>query len=337
MIVPEPSFDHIVAMSDDVGTFEHAKLGAPRVGHGYCTDDMARVLVAACRAERPDPAVAGLARLAYRFLADAQGVDGRVRNRRSAGGRWTDRRTVDDCWGRAMWAFGTAMRRAPQEWLRQGAASSFQRGLEQRSRSPRTMAFAALGAAEVLAVRPGHIGARQLLADAVVVIGRPSDVPGWTWPEDRLGYANAALAEALVAAGVALDRPAVLADGLAALRWLLDRETVDGHLSPTAVGGAGPADHPPGFDQQPIEAGAMADACARALAVTGDDVWRRGLTLSVEWFLGANDVGVAVCDAERGAGFDGLESNGVNLNQGAESTLALITALQHVATASAVA
>ncbi len=36
-----------------------------------------------------------------------------------------------------------------------------------------------------------------------------------------------------------------------------------------------------------------------------------------------------MCDAEHGAGFDGLEPDGVNLNQGAESTLALITALQH--------
>ncbi len=332
MIVPEPSFDHILAMSDHIGTFEHAEYDRPRVGHGYCTDDVARVLVAACRDERRDDAVVGLSRVAHRFLVDAQGVDGKVHNRRSSSGRWEDRRSVEDCWGRAMWAFGTVMNRAPEAWMRESASSSFERGLQQRSLSPRTMAFAALGAAEVLAAHPRHTGARMLLAHAVVAVGRPAEDAAWLWPEDRLAYANAALAETLIAAGAALERPEILADGLAALRWLLDRETLDGHLSPTGVGGAGPADRAPMFDQQPIEAAAMADACARAHAVTGDEQWRDGLMLSVGWFLGSNDVGVAVCDPASGAAFDGLHPDGVNRNQGAESTLALITSLQHAST-----
>lgn len=332
---PEPTFAHIVAMSDGVGTFEHAEYSRPRIGEGYCTDDVARVLVAVCRSPVVDGTVVGLARMAYRFLTDAQGVDGKVRNRRVAGGRWRGRRGVEDCWGRAMWAFGTAVARAPEDWMRQGAASSFRRGLEQRTSSPRAMSFAAFGAAEVLAVEPQHRKARGLLADAADVVGRPASHPAWSWPEPRLTYANAALAETLIAAGALLERPDVLADGLRALQWLLTRETRHGHLSPTAVGGAGPGDQAPMFDQQPIEAAAMADACARAYAVTGDHVWLDGLRRSVEWFLGANDVGVPVCDLERGAGYDGLHADGVNRNQGTESTLALITTLQH-ATAMAV-
>jgi hypothetical protein len=327
--VPEPSFEHIVAMSDGIGTFEHADHAAARVGEGYCTDDMARLLVAACRERRPDAVVVGLARMAYRFLDGAQGVDGTVRNRRAAGGRWRGRHGVEDCWGRAMWAFGTAMHRAPENWLRQCARSSFDRGLQQRSPWPRAMSFAALGAAEVLADQPRHPDALRLLADCVDVVGGPSDDPGWAWPEARLTYANAVLAEGLVAAGALLERPGVLDDGLVALRWLMARETVDGHLSPTGTGGAGPGDLPPMFDQQPIEAATMADACARAYGATGEPAWHEGLKLAIGWFLGANDVGLPVADLGRGAGYDGLEANGVNLNQGTESTLALITTLQH--------
>jgi hypothetical protein len=338
VIAPEPSFAHIVAMSDGIGTFEHAEYSLPRVAAGYCTDDMARVLIAACRAPVADGVVVALCRLAYRFLADAQGVDGRVRNRRSVSGRWQGRRVVEDCWGRAMWAFGTATTRAPEDWMRQGAASCFDRGLEQRTSSPRAMSFAALGAAEVLAVHPRHVGARRLLADAADVVGRPDRDPTWTWPERRLTYANAVLAESLIAAGALLDRPAVLADGLDALQWLLDRETRDGHMSPTAAGGAGPNDdRSPMFDQQPIEAAAMADACARAYAVTGEQAWHDGVTRSVEWFLGANDVGVPVGHLDRGAGYDGLERDGVNRNEGTESTLAMITTLQHARAMVAVA
>jgi len=212
--------------------------------------------------------------------------------------------------------------------MRQGAASSFDRGLEQRSAWPRAMAFAGLGAAEVLAVRPGDVGARRLLADTVETVGRPTDDASWPWPEPRLTYANAAIPEVLVAAGHLLDRATVLDDGLALLGWLLDRETNAGHLSPTGSRGAGPTDRAPMFDQQPIEVASMADACARAYAITGDSTWSDGELRCIEWFLGANDVGVGMHD-DRGAAYDGLEAHGVNLNQGAESTLALITTLQH--------
>ena len=94
---------HIVAMSDGIGTFEHAEYSVPRVAEGYCTDDMARVLIAVVPASRsPTRRVVGLgAHWRIRFLVDAQGVDGKVRNRRSAGGRWRGRRVVEDCWGRA--------------------------------------------------------------------------------------------------------------------------------------------------------------------------------------------------------------------------------------------
>ena len=48
------------------------------------------------------------------------------------------------------------------------------------------------------------------------------------------------------------------------------------------------------------------------------------------WFLGGNDLGVAVADPARGAGYDGLTPDGVNTNQGAESTLMWLMALEHI-------
>lgn len=329
MIAPRPSFDHLAAMSDDIGTFEHAEHTTARRREGYCTDDMARLLVAVARQPRPDRVAVELARTAFRFVADAQGVTGRTRNRRAAGGRWSGRRSVEDCWGRSLWAFGTAARRAPEDWMRQSAMSYFDRSAQQRSPWRRAMAFAALGAADVLAVDPRHGRASSLLADTIATIGPLGTDAGWPWPEPRLSYANAVLPDALLAAGELLERPDVVADGLTLLGWLLARETVDGHLSPTPVGGAGPGDGGPAFDQQPIEVAAMADACARALAVTGDTGWRAGIELAAGWFLGANDVGSVMWDPHTGGGYDGLEIEGPNLNQGTESTLALIATLQH--------
>jgi hypothetical protein len=324
-----PAWRHVLAMSDAIGIFEHADHAEPRREEGYCTDDVARLLIAIVQEPVPDRELHELARVCFRFLVDAQGVTGRVRNRRSANGRWHGRRSVEDCWGRSVWAFGTAAHLARDEAMRASAVSYFGHGVGQRSPHRRAMAFAALGAAEVLAVEPRHLRARQLLTDAVATIGPISADGSWPWPEPRLSYANAAIAEALIVSGRWLGRGEVLSDGLTLLQWLLDRQIVDGHLSPVPVGGADPHDVPPRFDQQPIEVAALADACARAQQVTGDAEWRRGVDLAIDWFAGANDLGTPMSDPVTGGGYDGLTPTGPNLNQGAESTLALITAMQH--------
>jgi hypothetical protein len=324
-----PSFGHLLSMSDRIGIFEHADHADPRREQGYCTDDVARLLIVAVREPDRSQAVRELGRTAFRFLTASQSTTGRTRNRRAANGRWQGRYGVEDCWGRSVWAFGTAAHLAPEDWMRSSAMSYFNHGVKQRSPHVRAMAFAALGAAEVVEYDDRQQRARDLLADAVAAIGPLSTVPGWPWPEPRLSYANAALPETLIAAGRLLERPDVLDDGLVLLRWLLDRETVDGHLSPTPVGGAARHDGKPQFDQQPIEVAALADACARAQAVTGDDDWRRAVDLAIGWFAGDNDVGAMMWDTETNGGYDGLTPTGPNLNQGAESTLALTSTLQH--------
>lgn len=325
-----PSFGHVLSMSDRLGMFEHADHDQPRREEGYCTDDMARLLIVSVREPARSQQVRELGHTAFRFLASSQSATGRTRNRRSENGRWHGRHGVDDCWGRSVWAFGTTARSAPEISMRASAMSYFNHGVRQRSPHPRAMAFAALGAAEVAQYDPRHFRARNLLADAIVAIGPLSSDADWPWPEARLSYANAAVPEALIAAGHVLERPDVTEDGLTLLRWLLDRETHDGHLSPTPVGGADRDDHSPRFDQQPIEVAALADACARAQSVTGDDAWRRGVDLAIGWFAGDNDSGAVMWDPRTSGGYDGLTSTGPNLNQGAESTLALISTLQHV-------
>jgi hypothetical protein len=316
---PAPSFAHLRRLTGTGGLFEHARGTAPRPEHGYCVDDAARGLVVVCRED--DPALDDLREQYLSFVLAAQDADGRVRNRRGADLRWRGPPSVGDCWGRALWGLGSAVG-DPR------ALPAFERGARWRSPSPRAMAFAAMGAAEVLAAQPGHRGALDLAGAAAEVIGRPAAGPGWPWPEPRLAYANAALPEALLVAGVALDAPAIVGDGLALLGWLLDAQTRDGRLSVVPVGGRGPGDRGPAFDQQPIEAAALADACARAHALTGQDRWLDGIDLAAAWFLGDNDSATSLVDPGSGGGCDGLEHAGRNENQGAESTLALISTLQ---------
>lgn len=319
-------FDHLEAMSSHLGLFEHARFTTPRLEHGYCTDDNARLLVVMSR--EPDTGAAQrLGRLALGFVLAAVVGDGRCRNRMDSGGDWLDSPRTEDSWGRCVWALGVAATQHDDLAVRTAALGGFDRAVRQRSRWPRAMAFAALGAADVLSADPSHSEARALLGDAVAAIG-PIPAGTWPWPEPRLAYANAALAEALIAAGAALDDLAVLDRGLAMLGWLVDLETERGHLSVSGVGGRGPEDCGAQFDQQPIEVAATADACWRAHELTGDQRWLRGISAAAAWFDGANDVGAVMRDEISGGGFDGLQADGVNLNQGAESTLALVSTMQ---------
>lgn len=329
MITPQPSFDHLALMTGQHGTFEHADHAVARIEHGFCTDDMARVLVVTSREPGPSPLVNALARKALGFLVGSQRRSGDCRNRRDVSGRWHGPYGVEDCWGRSLWGLGTAAARSPDALVRQVALEHFERGAVRRSPWPRAMAFAALGAAEVLAVRPGHRGALGLLGAASEVVAKRSPESIWPWPDPRLSYANAVVPESMIVAGKALGRSGLVDEGLDLLAWLLAHETSDEHLSVTPVGGSGPGDARPAFDQQPIEVAALADACARAAAVTRDDYWVAGSRSAVAWFLGDNDAGVPMWDPCTGGGYDGLRADGPNLNQGAESTLALISTLQH--------
>ena len=91
------------------------------------------------------------------------------------------------------------------------------------------------------------------------------------------------------------------------------------------------------WDQQPIEAAAIAAACLEAVRITGDPRWATGVNQAWAWFTGDNDSATAMYDPSDGAGYDGLERDGRNENCGAESTLAALSTLQDIRALSAMA
>jgi hypothetical protein len=328
MSYPAPPFGHLQRLTDDVGLLEHAEGIVPRHEHGYCVDDVARGLMVVCREPSPPQELITLARRYLYFLAQAQAPDGSFRNRLGYDRRWRDHAGTEDSWGRALWGLGTAAARGPTAGIREESLSRFDRGARASSSWPHAMAFAALGAAEVLERWHNHSGALTLLDKASAIIGQAPPDPAWPWPARRLTYANAAIAEAVIVAGSKLARNHVLHDGLRMLRWLVTVETRDGHLSVVPASGWGLGEDRPAFDQQPIEVAALADACMRAATVTGDRSWLAGVKMGVSWFLGDNDTRVPMLDERTGGGSDGLGREGRSRNQGAESTLAMISVLQ---------
>ncbi|MWV58916.1 glycosyltransferase [Rathayibacter sp. VKM Ac-2754] len=317
-------YAHLDALTDELGLFEHAQLDAPRREHGYCVDDAARALLVVAQEPEQSHRTRRLTEQYLRFLEGAVEADGTVHNRMSPEGEWTDDSGVGDWWGRSVWAAGVVAASAELPLTRRRAMKLFLHLAEQRSPHLRSVAFAALGAAEVMAVRPHSASAAQLLRDAAPALLGGSD-PAWPWPEPRLRYANGCLPEALLAAGEALEDPVLLERGVETLAFLLEIESLDGHLSVTGWSGRDPDERgSPLFDQQPIEVAAIAAACARALTLEEDPLWREGLASCWAWFHGVNDSGTAMVDLATGAGFDGLERDGRNENRGAESTIAAL-------------
>ena len=336
--VPTASFAHLHRLTDDTGLFEHARHAIARRQHGYCTDDVARGLVVTSREPDPSHAVLRLAECYLAFLTHAQDGTGAFHNRLGHDRRWTDQPGLGDWWGRAVWGLGTAAARSPVRWIRDEALVAFALAAVRRSPARRAMAFAGLGAAEVLRSYPDDAVAAALLADAVTAAllpeagtagAAPPDDPTWPWPQQRLTYANAALAEVVIAGGHLQNNAPLLAAGLRMLTWLRDIQLVAGRLSVVPVGGWQRDTPRARHDQQPIEVAALADACATAASVTGNPLWDAGVRQAIAWFVGDNDGGAAMWDPATGGGYDGLTPLGPNLNQGAESTLALISTLQH--------
>ena len=80
------------------------------------------------------------------------------------------------------------------------------------------------------------------------------------------------------------------------------------------------------YDQQPVDAGCMVQALVLAHKATGEKKYVKYASNAFHWFLGRNFLHQMVYDDKSGGCYDGLGESEVNVNRGAESTLAYLTA-----------
>jgi hypothetical protein len=329
---------HLDNLSDAIGIMQHAVGQRPDPAHGYCTDDVARALRVDLLHQRELgwPAVATSAWRSFRFLDEAlDRTTGRFRNFRLVDRSWVDAPGSEDCHGRAMLALGETMAMAPDSHLVASAERLFAEALPAADglHALRARASVVLGCAAAMQAAPTRGTAMTLrrLAEELRSAFEPVAGSAWPWPESPVTYENALPARALLVAGRSLDSPPMVELGLEVLDWLIDIQTAPaGHLSPIGNHWWSQGGDRSRFDQQPIEATTLLLAAEAALALTGDDRYRVAMERAYAWFLGANDLGLAIADPARGAGCDGLTRTGVNTNQGAESTLMWLIALEHV-------
>lgn len=335
--LPVLKLDHLERMTDDTGLLQHAIFTHPNLEAGYTTDDNARALMLTTLLERTGRCTSNSYHYqAFLWHAFDQTL-GRFRNELSYDRRWLDKVGSEDCHGRALWALGTILGRSTDNGLRGSAARLFDLALPAVGNftSLRAWAYALLGVNEYLRCFSGDRAAqnaRDDLIERILNCLRNSSVDGWPWFEDILAYCNARVPHALLVSGRALSRQDLLNAGLRTLAWLMDvQNSEDDYFIPIGSNGFYRRGKDRArFDQQPVEAHTTVSACLEAWHITQDNYWIEQAQKAFEWFLGRNDLGLPLYDPATGGCRDGLHPDRVNQNEGAESTLSFLIALEEM-------
>ena len=338
--LPIVKLDHLYRMTDHTGIVEHAVFVVPNYPEGYSTDDNARALIVAILLEelgRGSPT--GSLDLASRYLAFLwlafDPATKRFRNCLSYERQWQELEGSEDSHGRALWGLGTVLGRTKDAGLRGAAGRLFELAVPAavEFRSPRACAFALLGLQEYLDSFPGDraaVNAADALANRLLDSYKANSSANWQWFEKVLSYSNARLPQALLRAGVRNANDTMVSAALESLAWLanVQRCETKGHFVPIGSHGFySTKTEKARFDQQPIEACAAVSAFLQAYRATGKGRWRKEAWTAFNWFLGDNDLQIALYDPTTGGCRDGLHPDRANENQGAESTLSFLMAL----------
>ncbi|MCK5113952.1 MAG: glycosyltransferase family 4 protein [Phycisphaerae bacterium] len=325
---------HLYIMTDDTGMFQHAQYTTPDRSHGYCTDDNTRALIATGMLWdlEHDESMIPLMQKYLGFLSYAFNEEtGRFKNFMDYSRNWLEEMGSEDSHGRALWGLGSAVALCPHESMIVLATKLFQAGLAvtESFTSPRAWAFTLCGIQQYLQRFGGDSEVRRYratLSEKLFNLFEKNMTDDWPWCENILSYANAKLPHVLLMCGKWMQRNDMIDLGKRALSWLIAIQTSEGgYFSPVGSNGWYPKGGKKAqFDQQPIEAHAMVEACIEAYHVTREKYWLDHAQKAFYWFLGENDLQIPLYDFTTGGCRDGLHHDSVNENQGAESILACL-------------
>lgn len=329
--MPTLNLKHIKELTDSTGIIQHALFGIPNRKEGYCIDDNARALlwaVWACKSKPKDHTAYHLLPVYLSFIHYMQTEEGHFRNFLSYNRISTEERGSDDSFGRTIMALGYLINESPTHALARTGQEIFSKALPQVKTitSIRGIATTIIGICQYIKFhfpddKKAHI--MDEMADKMVQMYKDNKSDGWHWYEPILTYDNALLPLALLHAYEVTQKEEYLAIAFESMHFLESRVFYEDTFRPVGNDGWHKKDGPIAqFDQQGIDVMAMVLYYQQAYRITGDAIYLTRMYRSYQWFLGDNDLRLSLYDFSTGGCADGLHSEGINLNQGAESTLA---------------
>jgi hypothetical protein len=327
------ALDHLDRMTDATGLIQHAIYSIPRRESGYTTDDNARALRLCTRlwCQYPDENMLRRVGIYLSFMEHARTHRGGFHNFMDYQRNWLDAEGTGDCQGQAIRSLAEVLGSNLPEGFRAVARELVETMLPTLAdlRSLRAQAYVIMAWGHLWAAGAKDIEPLENIAWTAV--GRMREFyernrrPDWPWFESRMTYANAVLPHAMFVAGKRWPKESFLEIATDTFDFLDRSTTVDNFFWP--VGNDGwyvHGEEKAAYDQQPVEAVVMADAALAAHEMMRDEKYLATFHRVREWFHGGNSLKKTLVDVPSGSCYDGLQRDGVNYNQGAESTLAYL-------------
>ena len=335
-LMPEFSLDYISYLTNNIGIIQHAKYGVPNWKEGYCIDDNSRALLMVLMAQQLGFEEAFDLMPPYlSFILYMQTENGNFRNFLDYKHEYLDKTGSEDAFGRTIWALGYLVRFAKNnsgsrfgEDLYRNAMSHFKKLTHLRG-----ISNTIIGVTYYLKEHPSDknsIDALNQLTGILVDAYERSASKRWQWFEEYLTYDNAILPLALMHSAELTRDSRVFEIAFESMRFLENATLGTKYFNPVGNNGWYSRDGKlPSYDQQAIDSMAMVLMYAQAHRLTNDQQYLEKQFFVYSWFLGENSLSVPVYDRESKGCCDGLNPVGINLNQGAESSLAYL--ISHLA------
>ncbi len=337
-LLPPINLHQLRVLTDDTGILQHSRYNIPDRTHGYCIDDNSRALLLSVLLQNDVQDTDELNELASIYLSFIDyaynPANGKFRNFMSYERKWLEDEGSQDSGGRTMWALGYTAANTNVSNVYYHSRSLFKKGLENIDyiTHPRALAYLILGMVYYAkAHREGKIisfierKAQQLSSLFDTTIDNE-----WLWHNEEVTYASGHIPQAMIASALFLKNLSLADRGVKILDWLIEKQFEGDVFSPVGNKGWLTPHGKARYDQQPLEAHCMIDACLQAEELKNDGKYAGYALKAFAWFTGDNDKSEQLYDFATGGCRDGLQQNGVNLNQGAESTLSWFMSLINI-------
>ncbi|MFC1920144.1 glycosyltransferase [Chloroflexota bacterium] len=350
--LPEIKIDHIARLTDNFGIIQFAKFSRPDISSGYTLDDNARALVSLTLHYKKlgkslnHPSRADYKRTLIKlidtyleFIDFVKSRDGiflnYVNGNKKPNARMNNHNNLEDSEARAVYALANVSTTGIlPKYIREKASAILNDRIKTgfSFNSPRAIATY-IKMLHVLLKNKINVAGIDLgdelnnQCDRLVRQYEEASSPDWQWFENYLTYSNGALPEAVLLGYQITRNRRYLQVGRKTLDFLIEKSFINGILMPIGQDGwyhrGNKRFH---FDQQPEEVKSMIYALKTCYSITRNKHYYELLHKAFYWFLGENSLNQVVYDRVTGGCYDGIGTETINLNQGAESTVSYLMA-----------
>ncbi|WP_264538085.1 glycosyltransferase [Flavobacterium sp. N1736] len=336
---PSIELAHVKKMTTELGIIQFSNISIPDLESGYTLDDNARALVAFCMHYKltEDKDDLPYILIYLDFIERCQKPKGNFMNYVDKNNREHIEQNaevnLEDSNARGIWALGTVVSigKILPEAIAKKASKCLLNALKwaETIQSPRSIGFATKGLYLYHSAVPNlYVAAiinklnAKLLSNYEIHATKD-----WRWFEDYLTYGNGILPESMLCAYLVTNKPIYKKVALESLEFLISKTYNGDNFKVISNNGWYHKDsEPQEYGEQPIDVSYMIQTLNSFYNAFKTPEYKRQMKIAFNWFLGKNHLNQIMYNPVSGGGYDGLEKENVNLNQGAESTVCFLTA-----------